>query len=281
MKKFYTLLFLFIITVGTGYAQPYRLQSVGVSKPFMLDIFFGEQGKGAFVQYIGQKNIIALRIKSVKVDTTGRSDGQPDVKTYIWNEIIDGQINGTYGLVLNLDEVTQGWYVRKRDAKGFNLTAMDTKGGLGNNQYFLNGTLISFNHFSDNRLTFEYPDKQKSIKSLPEVDSPNPFRRSYIADYNFDGYDDIAFSIPDAGMGVYQMFSIWLFNPASKRYEKLAEPNYSKGNCGCLCDVTLDSRKKLLFTSCRGSARWWQDVYRYVPGNKLVFVRSKDEILNH
>lgn len=39
-----------------------------------------------------------------------------------------------------------------------------------------------------------------------------------IADYNFNGFDNVAFSIPDAGMGVYRTFSIYLYNPKSKRF---------------------------------------------------------------
>ncbi|ULT41228.1 hypothetical protein KRR40_42165 [Niabella defluvii] len=47
---------------------------------------------------------------------------------------------------------------------------------------------------------------------------PGGARQSYIADYNFDGYDDVAFSVADAGMGVYRQFTIYLYNPDTNSF---------------------------------------------------------------
>ena len=257
-------------------AQPYILQSVGLAKPFSLNLYFGDQGKGAFVKYVGQTGNIALRIKSYKRDTSGRSDGQPDDETFIWDEMIDGKVNGTYTLMHNINAVEKASYWRKKDARKFDLVQLEGKRALESDRYLLHGALISFNHFDHHKLSIQYADGKTFNTLLPALDSPNPVRRSYIADYNFDGYDDIAFSIPDAGMGVYQEFSIFLYNRNSKRFEKLLEPDNSNAKCSCLCDVTLDPKKKLLVTACRGGARWWQDVYRFAANNKLVWVRSKD-----
>lgn len=277
MKKALNILIFFLTIVAAKvYAQPYALQSVGLSKPFSLEIYFGNQGKGAFVKYHGQTEIIALRIKSYRADTSGRKDGQPDKETYLWDEVLNGKVNGTYGLSHDINAVKNAWYIRKKDGKKFNLQHIESKGAKGNDQYLLHGAMISFNHTENNKLKIQYPDGKNLATTLPDFDSPNAVRQSSIADYNFDGFDDIAFSIPDAGMGVYREFSIWLYNPASKRFDRLADPNYAKAKCSCLCDVKLDTKNKLLYTSCRGGARWWQDVYRYTSANKLLWIRSKE-----
>lgn len=275
MKIVTKLILLLSVFLGNrSLAQPYTLQSVGLSKPFSLSIYFGDGGKGAFVKYQGQTHIIALRIKSYHVDKSGRSDGQPDVETLVWDELIDGKINGRYGLTKTINGIDNIWYLRNKDNKRLKLQNMEHKGDHNDDQYLLHGALIRFNHFDNNKLNIQYPDGKRFNAALPDFDSPNAARQSTIADYNFDGYDDLAFSIPDAGMGVYRMFSIWLYNPVSKRFDQLSEPDYGKAGCSCLCDVTLDQKRKLFLTSCRGGAKWWQDEYRFTANNRLVWVRS-------
>ena len=275
MKRILTILFLFLIIAGAN-AQPFDLKSVGEAKAFRLRIYFGTQGKGAFVQYQGQKGIIPLQVKSRTVDSTERKSGQPDFTTYVWNEVVNGKVTGSYGLKLGLREILDIWYLRKKDGKRFSLKSTDQKSENydGEDQYLLHGALLSFNHIKHDQLSIAYPGGKKKVMQLPDFDNPNQVRQSVIADYNFDGYDDIAFSIPDAGMGVYRIFSIWLYNPKSRQFEKLPDPDYSRSNCSDLCDVRIDSKKKLLFTSCRGGASWWQDVYRFSSPNKLVWVKS-------
>lgn len=270
-----TTIFLFLI-IANANAQPFDLKSVGEARTFRLRIYFGTQGKGAFVQYQGQKGIIPLQVKSRTVDSTERKSGHPDFTTYVWNEVIHGKVTGSYGLTLGLRETSDIWYLRKKDGKRFSLESTAQKSGSydGEDKYLLHGALLSFNHTNHERLHIEYPDGRKKVMQLPDRDHPDQSRQSIIADYNFDGYDDVAFSIPDAGMGVYRIFSIWLYQPKSAQFEKLADPDYSRSNCSELCDVRIDHKKKLLFTSCRGGASWWQDVYRFNAPNKLVWVKS-------
>lgn len=270
-----TTIFLLLI-ISHVHAQPFDLKSVGEAKVFRLRIYFGTQGKGAFVQYQGQKGIIPLQVKSRTVDSTERKSGQPDFTTYVWNEVINGKVTGSYGLTIGLREISDIWYLRKKDGKRFSLesTAQKSDSYDGEDKYLLHGAVLAFNHTKHERLNIEYPDGTKKVMQLPDRDHPDQGRQSNIADYNFDGYDDVAFSIPDAGMGVYRIFSIWLYQPKSRQFEKLPDPDYSRSNCSDLCDVRIDSKKKLLFTSCRGGASWWQDVYRFSSPNKLVWVKS-------
>lgn len=276
MEKIFVL-FIVIISVFIK-AQPFTLKSVGESKEFSLKIYYGRTGKGAFVRYKGQKGIIPLKIISYKADTRGRSEGQPDFFSYVWEEIIDGKVNGTYRLMEGLRQISDISYERKKDGRKFKLVMIEDKNEVydGINQYFLNGVMISFNHFYDDDLNFKYSDGTLLKVTLPSIDNPDAARQSIIEDYNFDGYDDIGFSIPDAGMGVYRTFTIWLYNPKTKHFEELKEPDYSRSKCECLCDVSIDKEKKLLKTSCRGGARWWNDVYHFNPKGDLKWVRSKE-----
>ncbi len=118
---------------------------------------------------------------------------------------------------------------------------------------------------------------QGSVLILPEIIQPGGARQSHIADYNFDGYDDVGFSVADAGMGVYQQYTIYLYNPQYHQFYPLEEPEYTeKVKCSCFCDVALDEKKKELRTSCRGGARWWHDIWRFTNG-KLEWVSSEAE----
>jgi hypothetical protein len=259
-------------------AQPFTLKSAGEPKEFSLKIYYGRAGKGAFVQYEGQKGILSLKIKSVTADTTGRIDGQPDFTSYVWDEIADGKVNGTYRLMEGLRQISDVNYERKKDGRKFKLIMTEDKNESydGTNKYFLNGVMISFNHFYNDDLSFKYPDGTSFKTTLPSMNNPDTARQSIIEDYNFDGYNDVAFSIPDAGMGVYRTFTIWLYNPVIKRFEELKEPDYSKSQCSCLCDVSVDTSKRLLKTRCRGGARWWQDIYSFDKNKNLKWVRSKE-----
>ncbi|WP_316800740.1 XAC2610-related protein [Pedobacter frigidisoli] len=251
-------------------AQPVVLRSTGIRKAFQLSIYPGADGKGACVQYLGQHGFIPLKLKS-RVAKGGVSK-----VVYVWDEVIDGKATGSYGLSMEAGSSSTAWYKRNKDNKIFKLavaTSRDTITTL--DKYLLHGTLISFSHSTNKPLLFSYPDGSSKLKQLPDFDQPDPLRMGTIADYNFDGYDDVAFSIPDAGMGVYRIFSIYLYHPSSKRFEALTDPDHPKASCAGLCDVTLNQKNKLLYTSCRGGANWWKDVYRYSDHNTLIWLKSE------
>ncbi|OCK51086.1 hypothetical protein BA768_18130 [Chryseobacterium sp. CBo1] len=274
--KMYKALFIVVLFFAFHIkAQPFTLKSVGEKKPFSLEIYYGTKGKGAFVQYKGQKGIIPLKIKSYKIDDSQREYGQPDFTSYVWDEIVDGKVNGTYYLSEGLRDVFDVKYIRKSDSKVFKLEFHEDKSEEydGVNRLFLHHAIISYNTFYNNLLTIKYSENDQFKTELPDIDSPNFSRHAIIDDYNFDGYDDISFSIPDAGMGVYRTFTVFIFDPATKKFKKLKEPDFSKAKCSCFCDLKLDKVKKEVSSACRGGARWWKDVYQYKNGN-LVWLRS-------
>ncbi|MGE8512889.1 MAG: XAC2610-related protein [Chryseobacterium culicis] len=258
-------------------AQPFILKSIGEAKEFRLTLYYGAQGKGAFVQYLGKKEIIPLQVKSFTVDDSGRNDGQPDIEYYVWNEIIGGKITGVYTFEMMHHTASNITYTRGKDNRIFKMEMIeDEKKYDGSSKYLLHNAVLTFNHFYNNHFTIAYPDGKKTAIELSAPDKPSFTRQSIIEDYNFDGYDDIAFSVPDEGMGVYRTFEIYLYNPGIKRFEKLKEPDYSRSSCSCLCDVTVEKDKKLLTTGCRGGARWHEDTYRFNKKGTLEWISTKE-----
>lgn len=277
MKKLYLL---FIVTILGNFlqAQPVTLKSVDAEKEFRLKLYYGNGGKGAFAQYEGKKEIIPLRVKSYRLDTISGGPGQPAKHYFVWDEMVKGKFNGTYKMLQMKNYIVDPTYMRATDFRHFNLELVEEEGDPdGDDQYLLHGARISFNHFYNNKLLIEYPDGKKMNAELPFPDSPDAAQQSIIEDYNFDGYDDLAFTIPDAGMGVYSMFTIYLYNPKTKRFELFKEPDYSKSSCSCLCDVSVDKEHKLLYTGCRGGASWHQDAYRFDKNGVLRWVASQKQ----
>jgi len=277
MKKL-LLLYSILLSIAV-HAQPFTFKSVGEAKEFRVTFYYGTKGKGAFVQYAGQKGRIPLQIKKYTLDTSGRDDGQPDTDHYVWDEMIDGKVSGTYRLSLMKHTFFDVSYTRKKDNRIFKLEPVDEKTEKydGSNQYLMHGVLISFNHFYNDRLTFDYGNGKKENIELLSIENPDTARQSIIEDYNFDGYDDVAFSVPDAGMGVYRMFTIYLYQPKTKRFVELKEPDYSRSRCSCLCDVKVNKTKKLLETGCRGGASWHKDTYRFDKNGILRWNSSKED----
>jgi hypothetical protein len=268
-----------LMTYDRATAQPFLLTSVDEVKAFRLKIYYGTDGKGAFVQYQGHQEAVSLKLKNRAEQGSKKDNDMPLRVTYVWDELVGGKVTGSYGLTQDADKLSDVWYRRNKDGKHFRLASVANQPGSnkGVDKYLLHGVLITFYHTTDQRLTFSYHDAGTQTLQLPGFDHPDPLRTGSIADYNFDGYDDVAFSIPDAGMGVYRTFNIFLYDSKTKRFQELAEPGDPRSNCSGLCNVRLDPKSKLLFTSCRGAATWWKDVYKFSKWNKLVWVSSEKQ----
>ncbi|MEH3112388.1 XAC2610-related protein [Pedobacter terrae] len=274
MRNLKLIIILAMISFGVQ-AQPFGLKSISAAKTFQMHIYYGTGGKGAYVKYNGQQGFIALRLKS----RTEQGKTSALKVTYVWDEVVEGKVTGTYKLSQQANLISGASYLRLKDQKLFKL---EQEKGLEDNSekasYLLHGVIISFSAGMDDKLTFRYPDKMIKTALLTGFDSPEPQRKGTIADYNFDGYDDVAFSIPDAGMGVYRTFTIYLYNPVSKRFELLTAPDDPRAKCAGFCDVTLDKQHKWLITACRGGANWWRNVYQYTNYKKLTWISSKTAV---
>ena len=250
-------------------AQSYYLKSVDEKKPFNLSIYYGPGGKGAFVQYHGRTGLITLKLDKSKGD---------DSNYYRWIEVVQGKETGVYELVEKNGKVSTAWYDRGSDNRRFKFVGVNSEpGGKGIEKMLLNDILITYSTDAvKNRVYFNNAKGETQLANTDAIDVLEAQRKPYIADYNFDGYDDFAFSIPDAGMGVYRTFNIWLYNPKTKRYNELLPYEDNRSKCNCLCDVSVDKKNKMIITSCRGGAKWWQDIYRITKDNRFVWDRSKE-----
>ncbi|MBS7565360.1 hypothetical protein KHS38_13190 [Mucilaginibacter sp. Bleaf8] len=263
---------------ATVSAKTYQLSFAGQAMAFSLRIYCNTEGKGAFVRYNGQKDFMALRLRKFTTSVLTNTNKQPEGYYYEWNELLNGKVSGRYAVVEQSGKVTDAWYVRNKDGRRFNFTGVVNDASIDDVQkYLLHGVLITFAWNSlEDQFMFTYPDGKVTTPNFISLDAPDKTRSCYIKDYNFDGYDDLGFSLPDAGMGVYQTFNIWLYNPATKRFQRLQESQDTHAKCSCLCDVTVNAKRKLLYTACRGGAHWWQDVYRIDKNNRLVWLRSAE-----
>jgi hypothetical protein len=101
-----------------------QLQSVGLKKNFQLRMaIYDEDMAGGFVLYEGQKERIPIyfdRSENIEED-----ESYPDgshVKSFYYNEMYNGEINGVYSFALrNTSVVDNVCYIRKKDGKRFTL----------------------------------------------------------------------------------------------------------------------------------------------------------------
>jgi len=279
LTKILNLLLFFMMLAGLANAKSFQLTSVNQAKPFNLRIYCTAEGKAALVQYKGQDGFMALSLRKFTTSMLTNTNKRPEGYYYEWNEVLAGKVTGSYGVTEQSGKITDAWYTRNKDGRRFKLTGFVKDASHDDIQkYLLHNVLVTFAWTSaDNQFMFMYPDGKVSSPNFISLDAPNVTRSCYIRDYNFDGYDDLAFSLPDAGMGVYQDFDIWLYNPATRRFEPLQESKDARVKCSGLCDVTLDAKQKLFYTACRGGARWWQDVYRIGKDNHLIWLRSVEK----
>lgn len=279
IKALFPVFLILLLQPCTGYTQSFIFKSVNNPKPFILTLGWQAEGKAAYAWYKGQQAPLTLSPVSYRVDSSERASGQPDEETYRWTEIYKGKANGEYGLSVMNHNIYDVYYLRYSDHKKFELEFVPPAGTYdGKEMAFLHNTQIQYNVKYKDSCTFIYPDgstKTLTLSSLPDAD--NAFRYCYIGDYNFDGTDDIAFSVPDAGMGVYRFFDVFIYDVQTRRFAALTLPGEGDIQCDGFCDLTVDKNKKQLQSSCRGGARWHTDIYRYNKQKQLKWVKSFDD----
>ena len=149
----------------------------------------------------------------------------------------------------------------------------------GNLNVSINGQEISliFNEGEEDAGQLRIKTKSnQQVFSLAEL----PFEQSrwvYFQDYNFDGFTDIAVSSPDMGMGVYQVFNIFLYQPKTKNFKALDDTkfDFSHSKCTGFTDIKLIPNTQQMTSSCRGGARWWTDLYQFKNG-QWKWLKSKE-----
>ncbi|EDM38602.1 hypothetical protein PBAL39_21055 [Pedobacter sp. BAL39] len=273
--KLNLIIFSFFIVPFFAYAQPFTFRSEATAKPIEFTMSWVGHGKAAFVRYKGKTAVIPLQLKSSVLDTTDRESGQQDVHHFKWKEVYNGKVTGEYGLSICYRAVEDIYYIRGSDHKKTEFKIVEESVPFdGKNQALLHQAMFSFNVVEDDLLSIRYGDGaivKKELTPLPD----GGVRQTLVADYNFDGFDDISFSSPDFGQGVYRLFDIFLFDPFSKRFRPLSLPANGKRLCDGLCNVEIDAKKKILTSSCRGGAGWHKDYYQFDKSGKLVWLKSE------
>jgi hypothetical protein len=153
--------------------------------------------------------------------------------------------------------------------------------------------LFSLNIFSQQQKTFYQKDKtlinvkivndsvmeiitsrNKSIQIIKDFDATEKEIRLAVDDYNFDGYEDFAIHQADAGWGVYEVYSLYIFDYKTKQFKLLDVPENPEPNCIYLCDLKIDKKNKRLISSCRGGAKWHKDYWVFNKKGKMVLFQK-------
>jgi len=115
-------------------------------------------------------------------------------------------------------------------------------------------------------------DRSSARQLLPAAtDEEDGGTRLGHADYNFDGYQDLATS---ATLGqVNESFTVYLYQPGSGQFRALAAPTGPEVSCEGLWTLSPDPASRTLSSSCRSGPMWYSDVYRY-QGDRLYLYRS-------
>lgn len=105
------------------------------------------------------------------------------------------------------------------------------------------------------------PDGSQIELEIPEANEAEP--RFEVADYDFDGHDDLGVSIA-AGM-VNEAYHLYLYRPAQRRYEFLPMPEtlIDRINCSSFSGLERKVAERALYSNCRSGPRWYYDAFRF------------------
>lgn len=86
-----------------------------------------------------------------------------------------------------------------------------------------------------------------------------------VADFNFDGHEDVAVLEQVAADGTSHFYRIWLWNSKAQKYREF-KPSIS--------NPSLHARNRTLVSAQRSGPRWQQTVFRAERGELKVFLES-------
>lgn len=269
--KFKLILALFFPVLS--YAQPFNFRSTNTAKPIELTLSWHNMGKGASVLYKGKTQLIALKLKSYDRDTSDRAIRQPDIDTYKWLEVYQGKVTGEYGVTVMLRNIDDMYYIRYSDRKKFKFEyAPDDKPYDGKNLAFLHETAFHFNNDQPNTLQILYKSglTKNFLLDAPPADLS---RYCMILDYNFDGFDDIAFAHPTPQF-VNTISNVFIYQPKTKTFERLSLPKGETENGYNLYNIKTLPKQKKLAIAYQKDAKWLYHNYQFNQQGQLV--RLKD-----
>ncbi|MGV8993687.1 MAG: XAC2610-related protein [Flavobacterium sp.] len=244
-----------------------NFKSVGTVKH--IEFTFGFQHpKGAFVWYKGQKEPIALELKSLEIDSSERESGQPDFDYYKYTEMYNGKATGEYGITVWPRNVADIYYIRYKDGKKFKFDLVeDGEEYDGKSMVLLHAVQFHYYSFYKDSLTIVYPNGSKLNLLLNELDE-DKVRRVQIRDYNFDGINDISFDVTSDD-GLHVVYNVFIYNPITKKFSELREPAG-----GYFTNLKVDHEYKNLTTNTKSGANWLSQSYKFNNLGKLIMVKQ-------
>jgi hypothetical protein len=107
----------------------------------------------------------------------------------------------------------------------------------------------------------QQPDGSWMELQIPEANETEP--RFEVADYDFDGHDDLGVRMA-AGM-VNQVYNLYLYRPAQRRFELLPMPEtlIDRINCSSFSGLARKVEERALYSNCRSGPRWYYDAFRF------------------
>jgi len=266
------IIILFLVLPFAPKAQM-QLKSVGSTKPFYLELGYQDR-KGGYVWYKGQQQPMALKFKSLDIDSSERASGQPDFYHYKFLEIYQGKVTGEYGFTewpRNLDDI---YYLRYKDSKRFKLSLIEDNVYTGKSMVLANDVQFHYYITYKDSLTIRHKDGTSHDYLLSALDEENDrVRYVSIADYNFDGIADVSFSVTD-GQGANTVYDVFIYDSRTKKFNQLQLPK-GANDCGYFINLKRDLTRKQLSTTCKSNGSWKGYAYKFNHLGKLVLLNKK------
>ena len=242
-----------------------EFKSVGVAKPIQFKM--GWQSKnGAFVWYKGQPAPIALKFKSLDIDSSEVESGQPYFYTYKFTEMYKGKATGEYGFTEWPRNVSDVYYKRFKDGKKFKFQISEADQPYdGASMLLLHGVQVHYYTFYENNLKFVFPNGSQAKFSLNKLNEQS-VRQVIVADYNSDGVEDVAFPIMSY-QGNDAVFDVFIYNKATGKFKKLVLPKNAA--CKQLLNVKTDKKSKQITTDCKQGNTSFTMVYKFNTAGEL------------
>ncbi len=115
---------------------------------------------------------------------------------------------------------------------------------------------------------------QRMDAFVPEPDwMVGPGVSVLVADWNFDGFADLAVPVTDGYGGVNYFYDLYVFAPSRSRFEVMSFPNG-----GQLCNPELRTDTRTIETDCKSGPKWYAEDFRFSRGRPYTY-RSAEMVL--
>lgn len=128
----------------------------------------------------------------------------------------------------------------------------------------------------DNFMTIEIFNNQNDsaqlITNYNIIETDNEITCN-IADYNFDGNKDFSISYTVSNTTVFHIF---VFNIHTNEFNRVEFPNNTKAICDCFSNITLNTQKKHVISSCKNDDNdTFIDVWIFTKDGLVEYVGKK------